>query len=85
MFPYLNCNLLHVSLLVGDEDKEDDEADNGNDHHDNAAEQASVGMAAVHAVLLMPERDLNRFMCEAKTAVPQIKPLLASLQSTLYF
>jgi len=43
-----------MPLLVGDEDKEDDEADDGDDDHDDAAEQAGVGMAAVHAVLLMP-------------------------------
>ena len=45
-----------MPLLIGDEDKEDDETDDGDDHDDNAAEEAGVGMTAVHTVLLMPRQ-----------------------------
>ena len=44
-----------VRVLVRDKDKEDDEGDDGDDDHHDAAEEASVGLAAVHAVgLLLP-------------------------------
>jgi hypothetical protein len=45
-----------MSLLVGDEDKEDDERDDCDDNDNNTTEETSVGMAAVHTVLLMPRQ-----------------------------
>ncbi len=52
----LDGNLLHMSLLIGDEDKEDDERDDCDDNYYNATEETSVGMAAVHTVLLVPRQ-----------------------------
>ncbi len=45
-----------MPLLVGDKDKEDDERDYGDDNNNNATEETSVGMAAVHTVLLVPRQ-----------------------------
>jgi hypothetical protein len=52
----LDGNLLHMPLLVGDKDKEDDERDDGDDNNNNATEEPSVGMTAVHTVLLVPRQ-----------------------------
>ncbi len=46
-----------MPLLVGDKDKEDDERDDCDDNDNNATEETSVGMAAVHTVLLVPRQE----------------------------
>jgi hypothetical protein len=51
------------------------------DNDNNATEEPSVGMAAVNTVLLMPRQQR---LLVTRTTMPQKRPVLAWLQSTLY-
>ena len=48
----LNSNVLHLGICVGDEDKEDNERDDGDYKNEDSTEHASIGMAAINAVML---------------------------------